>query len=150
MTQRGERDHGKERFWRRMLRQWRSSGQGVRDFCTQHRLSEPSFYAWRRIIAARDQQAAARPRPDANRYGHRRVARSEQGAQGGSDTSGAPRGSGTPNSSPPLFLPVRLAPTALATLDVVLRDGRSVRVPVGFDAATLRQLLAVLAEAPPC
>jgi hypothetical protein len=34
--------------------------------------------------------------------------------------------------------------------EVVLRGGRTVRVGPGFDAATLRQLLAVLEEAPPC
>jgi len=56
MARRGERDRGKERFWRRLVRQWRSSGQSVRGYCAQHGLSEPAFYAWRRTIAARDRQ----------------------------------------------------------------------------------------------
>jgi transposase len=47
-------DNSKERFWRRMLRQWRSSGLSVRAFCQQHELAEPTFYAWRRTIAQRD------------------------------------------------------------------------------------------------
>jgi hypothetical protein len=46
-------------------------------------------------------------------------------------------------------VPVSIA-AAPPALEVVLRDGRTVRVPPDFDAATLRQLLAVLAEAPPC
>jgi len=46
-------------------------------------------------------------------------------------------------------VPVTIA-TAAASLEVVLADGRVVRVPAGFDAATLRQLLAVLAETPSC
>jgi hypothetical protein len=50
----------------------------------------------------------------------------------------------------PLFLPVRVSPASVAALEIVLRDDRVVRVPAGFDAATLRQLLAVLDEAPPC
>jgi transposase-like protein len=41
-------------------------------------------------------------------------------------------------------------PTTTSPLEVVLTDGRVVRVAVGFDATTLRQLLAVLREAPPC
>ena len=53
------RDPSKERFWRRMLRQWGRSGLSARDFCQQHNLSQPSLYAWRRIIAVRD--AAAVP-----------------------------------------------------------------------------------------
>jgi len=51
------RDASKERFWRRMLRQWRRSGLSARAFCEQHGLSQPSLYAWRRTIANRDGEA---------------------------------------------------------------------------------------------
>jgi len=48
------------------------------------------------------------------------------------------------------FVPVHVegqtAPAA--TLEVVLEGGRTIRVPAGFNSATLKQLLAVL-EAPP-
>jgi hypothetical protein len=47
-----------------------------------------------------------------------------------------------------VFVPVTVAATPV--LEVVLGDGRVVRVPAGFDAATLRQLLMVLQEARPC
>ena len=50
------------------------------------------------------------------------------------------------------FVPVQVVadavPTQTSALEVVLTDGRTVRVPPGFDAATLRQLLAVLEERP--
>ena len=105
---RGERDRGKERFWRRVLRQWRDSGRSVRAFCAAHGLSEPSFYGWRRTLAERDREA-------------------------------------------PAFVPVTVAPAPAApALEVVLGPDRVVRVPPGFDAATLRDLLAVLAEAAAC
>jgi hypothetical protein len=46
------------------------------------------------------------------------------------------------------FVPVQVVsdavPTQASALEVVLADGRTVRVAPGFDAATLRQLLAVL------
>ena len=52
------------------------------------------------------------------------------------------------------FLPVQVVrdeePPPAATLEVVLSRGRAVRVSAGFDSATLRQLLAVLEEAPSC
>jgi hypothetical protein len=48
----------KERFWRRLLRQWRRSGLSIRDFCAEQQISEPSFFAWRRTIAQLDAQAA--------------------------------------------------------------------------------------------
>src|SRR5262245_24599940 len=48
----------------------------------------------------------------------------------------------------PAFVPVQVvadtAPAQTSALEVVLTDGRTVRVAPGFDAATLRQLLAVL------
>lgn len=121
MARRGERDRKKERFWRQQVRQWRRSGLTIRVFCQQHGLSEPSFYAWRLTLAQRDQEAPRRPRPDQN----------------------------GPTARPPALVPVRVVPGSAARLEVVLGPGRVVRVPPGFDAATLRQLLALLEE-PPC
>ena len=49
---------------------------------------------------------------------------------------------------PAAFVPVQVVadavPAQASALEVVLTDGRTVRVAPGFDAATLRQLLAVL------
>jgi hypothetical protein len=53
----------------------------------------------------------------------------------------------------PAFVPVQVVtaavPTEASALEVVLSDGRVVRVAPGFDVTTLRQLLAVL-EGLPC
>jgi transposase len=52
------------------------------------------------------------------------------------------------DAEPPAFVPVRVvpddAPAADGRVDVLLRDGRSIRVGPGFDPTTLRQVLAVL------
>ena len=54
---------------------------------------------------------------------------------------------------PVAFVPVQVAadavPAQASALEVVLTDGRAVRIAPGFDAATLRRLLAVL-EGRPC
>lgn len=123
------RDPAKERYWRRRLREWRRSGMTGRDFCAKHSLSEPSFYAWKREIAQRDQEVQARTKVTT------RVS-----AQGHATTAALPA-----------FVPVRLDAAAPATdaLEVVLSQGRVLRVRAGFDADVLRQLLAVL-EAPSC
>jgi hypothetical protein len=51
------------------------------------------------------------------------------------------------------FVPVQVVvdavPTQTCALEVILLDGRTVRVAPGFDATTVRQLLAVL-EGRPC
>jgi hypothetical protein len=122
------RDPAKERHWRRWLGQWRRSGKTGRDFCAEHQLSEPSFYAWKREIARRDQEVLDRHETTT------RVSASQR--------SGA--------AALPAFLPVTVdATSATAALEVVVAGGRLLRVLAGFDADVLRQLLAVLEE-PSC
>ena len=131
MARRGKRDRGKEHFWRHVLRQWRRSGQGVRRYCAEHGLSEPSFYAWRRTLQERDRQAQPQPTR-------------------GPVSAGQVLGTGVPRGhAQPRFEPVTVLTPAPA-LEVVCRDGRVVRVPPGFEPTALRQVLAVLAEASPC
>lgn len=120
MPRRGQRDRSKERFWRRVMRRWRRSGLSVRGYCLEHGLAVSAFYFWRRTIAERDRQV--------NRQRHHGPRR-------------RPRRAG-----PPLFLPLQVA--SASVLEIVLGPGRVVRVPAGFDPATLRQLLAVLEERP--
>lgn len=50
------------------------------------------------------------------------------------------------------LVPVQLVADAAPSrpLEVLLPDGPVVRVPPGFDAASLRQLLALLREGPSC
>jgi transposase len=130
MARGATRDRGKERSWRRTLGQWRRSGQSVRDFCLEHDLSEPSFYAWRRTIAERDRQSASR--------------------NGRADVVRQQRPSDADSLDKPIFIPLHVVPATTAPpLEVVLGQGRVIRVPAGFDAATLRQLLGVLEE-PSC
>jgi hypothetical protein len=135
MVRRGSRDRGKEWYWRRVLRQWRRSGQSVRWYCLEHGLSEPSFYAWRRTIEERNQQLARRTQLRGRRRAKARVEdRDDQ------------RG---PREALPAFVPVTMTPP-LTSLEVVFGEGYVIRVAAGFDTDTLRQLLAVLREAPPC
>lgn len=49
-----ERDAAKERFWRRVIDGFDASRHTVRSWCAEQGVSEPSFYAWRRELAARD------------------------------------------------------------------------------------------------
>jgi hypothetical protein len=122
MAQRGSRDGGKERFWRGVVRRWQRSGRTASAFCAEQGLSAASFYAWRRTIAQRDQPSA--PTTPA--------CHDEQ-------------------NDLPAFVPLSVAPApATPALEVVLRPGRVIRVAPGFDAATLRNLLAVLEEGPSC
>lgn len=48
-------DTGREAAWRQLLAKHGQSGLSVRAFCRREKLSEPSFYAWRRTIAERNE-----------------------------------------------------------------------------------------------
>lgn len=107
-----QRDPVKEKYWRRLLGQWRRSGLTARQFCAQQGISQPSFYAWRSEIDRRDQATTLRP-------------------------------------SAPTFVKLALEGAAPSPLEIVLTDGRLLRVRPGCDAALLRQVLRLLEE-PSC
>jgi hypothetical protein len=110
------RDPAKERYWRRLLRLWRSSVLTVRDFCAEHGISEPSFYCWRREIERRNRQ-------------RQRVAPKIPAS--------APQ---------PAFLELAIDNKAASAIEVVLSERRLLRIRPGFDADLLRQLVRVLEE----
>jgi hypothetical protein len=116
------RDPGKERSWRRRLRDWRRSGLSVREFCEWHALSEASFYAWRRELAVRDREAALRRDSWVNGVA----------------------------TNVPQFLPVQVVTEAAQDsgvqrfLEIQLPTGARLRVPPGFDRQTLGDVLAAL------
>ena len=123
----GQRDRAKERHWQKHLAAWRRSDQSVRAYCAAEGLSEPSFYAWRRVLGRRNRRGGARAAP------------------GGGIASEAALAEVSP------FVPVRLVEdtTPSVAVEVVLRGGRVLRVPPGFAAQSLREIVAVL-EGLPC
>jgi hypothetical protein len=125
MVRRGrERDVGKERFWRDVIQRHKRSGLTISAFCLENDFSESSFHAWRRTIAERDLQTKQTPPSVNNR------------------------------DELPAFVPLRVAPSphtsTTSPLEVVVGSNRVIRVSPGFDAATLRHLLAALEEGPSC
>jgi hypothetical protein len=112
------RDAAKERFWRRTMREHRRSRLTIREFCSRRSLREPQFYAWRRELARRDVRAARKASPSAGP---------------------APR-----------FVSLQLSPEppAPAMIEVVTRNGHTLRVPCGADRQTLAEVWALLEDRP--
>jgi hypothetical protein len=132
-------DKSKERLWRRLLREWRGSGQSIRAFCQARAVSEPSFYFWRQTLAQRDRQRQP-PAP-----------RQPRGSQVAAAVPGQPTALFAPLrliDAAPLAPTGRRADTEPPLLEVVCRGGRIVRVAVGFDPAAVRALVAALEELP--
>jgi hypothetical protein len=138
-------DSEKRRYWEGMVRRWRGSGRSVAAFCRGEGLRDSAFYWWRRRLASRSDCGGKRG--SGSGKGARADARSVTPA------SRRPRKGATPP-----FLPVHVVtPTggrlggagAAQGVEIVLRQGRTVRVVAGFDGQTLAEVLAVL-EAAPC
>jgi transposase-like protein len=114
-------DHGKERRWLDLIHVWQGSRLSVRAFCRRQRLSEPTFYAWRRVLRERGLIADERS------------------------------GAAVSPATSPVFVKVAVdaSASARAAIDLVVAKGRRLRIHPGFDADLLRQLLRVLEE-PSC
>jgi transposase-like protein len=121
----------KESFWQDHIRRWQQSHLSVRAFCRTHRLREPSFYHWRRLLTQRGLLAEAQPSAPPCRHQAAETA-----------------------STLPAFVPVRIEHQSVPhnavapAFEVVLAGGRVLRVPVDFDAAALRRLIATLEDRP--
>ncbi len=148
-------DPQRRRYWEEVVRRWKEGGQSARDFCRAEGLRESAFYFWRRKLAQRGQhtckRGTSRPVPDAVKHaGH--DARTAPAASR-SSTRVSPR-----HSFATSFLPVQVVEPASQRpgvaesphgVEIVLAQGRTVRVQAGFDRQTLADVLAVL-EGRPC
>ena len=49
----------KARYWREKISEQHQSGISIKEFCHQHSISQPSFYAWKRKLKQREFQSAS-------------------------------------------------------------------------------------------
>lgn len=111
-------DEGKRDQWRELIAEAARSGTSIREFCRQRRVTEPQFYTWRARLSGKAHGAARRR---------------------------ALRASGRTAT----FALVSDAPGMLdAGIELVLADGRRVRISRGVDEATLRTVLSAVGPAP--
>jgi hypothetical protein len=113
---RQQRDIEKERYWVKVIREAARSGKSIREFCAQRNLKESQFYWWQRKLRQRREERALR-----RSGGHK-----------------APGQGGT-------FALVSDEPGQLdAGIELVLADGRRVRISRGVDEGTLRTVLSAV------
>jgi hypothetical protein len=131
----------RQSYWEEVVRRWKEGGQSVRAFCHAEGLRESAFYSWRRKLARRGHGADVV-------NGSRLQARRANPASRVSPRRGPSRS----------FLPVQVVGPASGCpgladathgVEIVLAQGRTVRVRAGFDRQTLADVLAVL-EARSC
>jgi hypothetical protein len=100
--------------WAKRIERWKDSGLTAAEFASETGINAHSLSWWKWRLGTEGQPDAPRRRP-------RRKAQ--------------PR---------PLTFVELAAPVRSEALEVVLASGRCIRVPVGFDTATLERLLGVL------
>jgi hypothetical protein len=142
-----QRDPRLEAFWRNVLAKFRDSALSVRAFCREQKLTEPAFYAWRRIIRERDGERCViggrdARRKEASRVGQRRPA-SRKRFDRESTAERRPVG--------PAFVPLAVCGTrhggTEGSIIVELRGERALRVPLATSAERLAELVRALEAA---
>ena len=113
------RDPRKEAFWRGVLGRFGKSGLSVRAFCRREKITEPAFYAWRRIVAERNEERGQIHPRTRNRR--------------------------TTRPCVPAFVPLVVRGTSTPVADtriiVELRGGRVLRLPASVAGERLTELV---------
>lgn len=109
------RSEAKERLWREQVTSWQRSGLSIRQYCQQHQLNEPNFYAWRRELARRDEV-------------------------GGISSKSVQR----PKPLSVTWMPLTVEPSTVPVVEVQLPTGAILRVPAGVESVTLERILTAL------
>ena len=113
---RQQRDIEKERCWGKVIREATRSGMSIREFCAKRKLKESQFYRWQRKLR------------------HGREGRALR--RGGASKA---------RSQAATFALVSDEPGQLdAGIELVLADGRRVRISRGVDEETLRTVLSAV------
>ena len=109
------RDLAKEAAWRRRVDRHAESGQSVRAWCRRYHVTETAFYWWRRELARRDAERPVSVRRDAEA-----------------------------TSFVPVHVTDEPAGAGDGQIEIVLSDGRRVRVMGVVNREMLTQVLDVL------
>jgi hypothetical protein len=118
----GKKSREKETLWQEILRRQAKSELSIRGFCAAEGISEPSFYAWRKKLRERPDEAIERGARV------RQPSRREQGP----DEAG-------------LFVPLKLVDAA-ALLEIVHPLGYRIQVTGDVNRDVLRQVIETLDE----
>jgi len=128
----GKRDYGKESKWIERMREWEASGLGARQFCNRTGYKEVQFHWWKRVL-----QERGKWKPEIAPV---------------ADKEGL-------SVSPPPFAEIQIAQPlhnpgnnrqntshADGMIQIEMGEQYRIRVPSGFDPATLDRILTVLEE----
>ena len=114
MSSSKRRDVEKERYWKKVIREAARSGLSIREYCRQHDLRESQFHWWQRKLKDGRQEGRLRG----------------QGGGGGSKASFVLVSDGAEDLD--------------AGIELVLGNGRRLRIRKGVDEQTLRTVLAAI------
>jgi hypothetical protein len=115
------RDVEKERYWRKVIGEAARSGVSIRRFCQQRRLKQSQFYWWQRELEKRQQARTLASQSRSKAAKEPRQATFALVSEDGGDLGSA-------------------------GIELVLRDGRRLRIGKGVDEETLRTVVGVLEE----
>src|SRR5262245_33752175 len=63
MHRTSRRESKPEPFWRDLIDRWKTSGQSIAAYCAAQRVSQATFYSWRKRLTAHSHPTTALPSP---------------------------------------------------------------------------------------
>jgi len=128
------------RYWADQLAGWERSGLSQAEFCRQQGLKGGAFAWWKRQL----QKAGGKPlRPARARVKGKQPKRREPSVD--ARTGPVPTRRGRPAKASQRFVEVRLTGMSSASAyEVMLAQGRSIRVPSQFDPQILSRLITAV------
>jgi len=153
----------RESHWRKVLERQADSGQSVRAWCRGHRVAESGLYYWRGELARRDAElnsaATAQTATVTDSSAVTATQTTTAAETAGATTSASARAAtvsatstSSLSSSPTLvsaaFVPVAITgDRGVGRIEIMLGDGRSVRLTGRVDRRALADVVAVLTSA---
>lgn len=117
--------------WSERVKRWKRSGLSAAEFAQREGLKAPQLYWWTWKLGASEPA----PAPDEPRFLPVRVV-------------GSP--AAVPSRPEATLVTTSASGSAVGVIEIALPNGRLVRVPPGFDPATLERVLSIAAEAGAC
>jgi hypothetical protein len=108
------------RHWKRLVAAWEKSGLSQAEFCRRGKIKAVNFGWWKRKL-----ESVSQSHP-------------------GSSRSGSSRKGSSPRAAKPRFVEFRMTDAAPPAYEIVLRGGRVIRLPQGFDPAVVAQLVVAV------
>jgi hypothetical protein len=124
-----KQEAAKARYWQNLIREAARSGLSIREFCRRGRVTISQFYWWQRRLKQQPRRPRSKPPISPERWDHR---------------TGTSKRRSSGQKAASFVLVSEEGGSSDTGIELVLSDGRRLRIHKGVDETTLRAVLAAM------